>query len=317
MNSNAHHAARFLVAVSIFILGATAQAQVNGLDNPGFASDLSGWEIFQGRVGEWDSEDADGSGDSGSALLNNEGVSNGTVPLVLYQCIPVQAEVEYEFGADLKVLADQPSGTLALMFVQGFVSGDCSGGQSQIEEVSSNSVDAWESNTNTITTAAGVMSLRIGLGIFKQPGVSALAQARFDNVYLLVPDSSNVNPSMSASWYNPDESGHGIMIHLLNSTDAWMCWFTFDLSGNPAWICALGTISGDTITFEEAFQLEGGAFPPNFDPGLIVESPWGSITVQFTGCNAGNLTWTTENPAFQSGSMPLVRLTDLWGASCN
>ena len=85
------------------------------------------------------------------------------------------------------------------------------------------------------------------------------------------------------TWYNPAESGHGIMIHLLNATQAWMCWFTFDSAGNAAWICAVGAIDGDTITFAEAFVVEGGVFPPDFDPGQIEEVPWGSFTVQFTG----------------------------------
>ena len=117
---------------------------------------------------------------------------------------------------------------------------------------------------------------------------------------------SGIDPSFSASWFNEDESGHGIMIHLIDAQTAWLCWFAFDLDGNPAWICAIGTISGDTIEFPEAFTLEGGAFPPNFDPDLIVEVVWGSITVVFTGCNSGLMTWTTSAPGFQSGSMPLT-----------
>jgi hypothetical protein len=121
---------------------------------------------------------------------------------------------------------------------------------------------------------------------------------------------------MSASWFNPDESGHGIMIHLLDGELAWMCWFTFDLAGNPAWICALGTISGDTIDFAEAFTVDGGNFPPLFDPAQIVEVPWGSITVTFSGCDTGMMGWSTNAAGFESGNMPLTRLTSLWGSEC-
>ncbi len=106
------------------------------------------------------------------------------------------------------------------------------------------------------------------------------------------------------------------MIHLLDATQEWMCWFTFDLDGNPAWICALGSISGDTIVFEDAFIVQGGNFPPLFDPLQIVEVPWGSITVTFTGCDSGMMNWSTTAEGLQSGSMPLTRLTSLWGNVC-
>lgn len=126
-----------------------------------------------------------------------------------------------------------------------------------------------------------------------------------------------IDSSFSASWFNPEESGHGVMIHLIDETTAWLCWFAFDLDSNPAWICALGTISGDTIQFDEAFTIEGGTFPPEFDPDLIVEVAWGSITIVFTGCNSGLMTWTTNAPGFVSGSMPLSRLTTLWDNECD
>ena len=131
-----------------------------------------------------------------------------------------------------------------------------------------------------------------------------------------VEELHDVNPSMSASWYYDRESGHGIMIHLIDAQTAWMCWFTFDLDGNRTWICAIGAIDGGTITFEEAFTVEGGTFPPLFDPTQIAEVPWGSIVVIFTGCDSGRMEWTTNAPGFVSGSMPLSRLTALWDNEC-
>jgi hypothetical protein len=128
--------------------------------------------------------------------------------------------------------------------------------------------------------------------------------------------ASIINPSMSASWYNPQQAGHGIMIHMLDESTPWMCWFTFDLDGKPAWICALGVVDGNSMVFENAFVVEGGNFPPLFDPEQIVEVPWGSIIVTFASCDDANMEWTTGTTGFQSGSMRLQRLTSLWGAEC-
>ncbi len=125
-----------------------------------------------------------------------------------------------------------------------------------------------------------------------------------------------VGPSMSASWFNPGQSGHGITLEFLNATSAWMCWFTFDLVGNRAWICGIGTVGGNTVSFTDAFVVNGGKFPPLFDPAAIAEVPWGSVTIAFTGCNSGTMSWTTSTPNFTSGSMPLSRLTSLWGNGC-
>ncbi len=44
--------------------------------------------------------------------------------------------------------------------------------------------------------------------------------------------------------------------------------------------------------------------------------PWGSITLAFTGCDNATMTWSTAAPGFQSGSMPVSRLTTLSGNPC-
>lgn len=309
---------KLLSAILLVGLSISGQAQENLLENPGFESDFTGWDQYFGRIGEWSSEDADGSASSGSALIGNEGTSDGVVPLVLNQCLSVQAGQEYQFGGDVRVPAGQPSGTSAYIFVNPFTNSDCVGDLNAFETTGSSSGN-WVSVDSAITTGAGVQSMLFAIGVFKPNGETADAEALFDNLFLLGADGDvfQVNPSMAASWYNPDESGHGIMIHLLDADTAWMCWFTFDDMGNPAWICAVGTIDGDTITFDEAFTVEGGVFPPDFDPGLIEEVPWGSITVVFTGCNAGTVMWTTNTAGFSSGEMPIARLTPTWGAACN
>lgn len=310
---------RVLSTIVLFSFAIAGQAQTNLLDNPGFETDFTGWDQYFGRVGEWSSEDADGSPGSGSALLGNEGTSNGIVPLVLNQCISVQAGQEYQFGGEVRVPPGQPSGTAAYIYAYPYTNADCAGPLGAFESATASSNGEWESGDSSITTGAGVQSILFAIGVFKPNGETADAEAYFDNLYLLGADGGVflVNPAMAASWYNPAEAGHGIMIHLINATEAWMCWFTFDDMGNPVWICALGTINGDTITFEEAFTVEGGVFPPDFDPGLIEEVPWGSITVVFTGCNTGTMSWVTNVPGFSSGEMPIARLTATWGAACN
>jgi hypothetical protein len=297
------------------------QAQTNQVSNPGFTNSFLNWNQFIGRVGEWSPEDANNSPSSGSALLRNEGTSVGVVPLVLFQCFQVPGNIQIEFGGDLLVLPGQATGTAAFIFIEQFDNADCFESPSSSDSVSNSFVgnfDNWERVSKTANIDINTQSIRLALGVFKLNGETQDAEAFFDNIFLFLPDPGEfvINPAMSASFYNPSESGHGVMIHIMDANMAWMCWFSFTLTGEPAWICAVGQISGDTITFDNAFVVEGGAFPPNFDPAQIVEVPWGTIVIVFAGCDSGTMTWSTSFPGFASGSMPLVRLTPLWGFSC-
>jgi len=298
------------------VFSGSAVAQSNLLTNPGLETDLSGWENLYDLPAVWDPADAGGSMSSGSALITEDSKpGNGGVPITLTQCVTVSPVTEYSVGGTFMVPANQSAETAGYIFAFTYPTSDCSGEGSRVAEIGSSSVNAWETKSSTITTGANVQSMKLALGPDKATGLNDDAKVHFDDLFILR-EGGLINPSMSVAWFNPDESGHGIMLNLMNNVQAWMCWFTFDLAGNPDWICGLGDINEDTITFNDAFTVDGGAFPPNFDPDQIVEQPWGSITVVFTDCDAGTMTWTTSSAGFQSGSMPLVRLTKLWGNSC-
>jgi hypothetical protein len=316
--SNRHFS--LLCGFILTCLAAPALAEGNLLANPNFNNGLSGWQNPYGGVASWSSRDAGNSGASGSAVVVNDlNPSNGGTVWVLAQCVSATPSTIYEFGGKLLVPSGQPAGTTAFLLVDAFASADCTGSIADSDNESSDNVEEWELESSDFTTGSGIHSIYFMLAVYKPQGVTANASAHFDDVFLRLAQGSNgtpVNPSMSASWYNSAESGHGIMLDLLDATQAWMCWFTFDLDGNASWICALGNISGDTIVFANAFTVEGGAFPPLFDPQQIAEVPWGSITLEFSGCNSATMSWTTTVPGFQSGNMPLQRLTPLWGVAC-
>ncbi|HJT98738.1 MAG TPA: plastocyanin/azurin family copper-binding protein [Rhodanobacteraceae bacterium] len=125
-----------------------------------------------------------------------------------------------------------------------------------------------------------------------------------------------IGPSITGNWYDPAQNGHGVQLEMIGETLVTAIWFTFDGAGNPAWIVASGTVDGDRIVMQ-AGRSSGGRFPPNFDPAAIVARPWGTLTFTFTGCASGRLDWTSTDAAFTaSGTLPLVRLTQIHGASC-
>ncbi|MDZ7789157.1 MAG: hypothetical protein U5L08_01410 [Xanthomonadales bacterium] len=120
---------------------------------------------------------------------------------------------------------------------------------------------------------------------------------------------------MAGSWYNPDESGHGITLEILDNGAVVFYWFTFDGQGNPAWIVAQGESEGTSVSLE-AHLVSGGRFPPDFDANEIDVQGWGEISLSFSGCNDGHMSWTTKTPGFSDGDMALVRLSAPAGQPC-
>lgn len=306
----------WILGAALAILTGSAMAGGNWVINAGFSTSLGGWSNLYDRPASWNANDAQGVPDSGSVLLSNASMGNGGTQLILGQCVPLTPLAQYVFGASIRLPGGQPAGTAGGVGVDTYASTNCVGNNIQSESEFGTSA-SWEQESGAFTAGATVRSAWVWIGVSKASGVTATGSVLFDNVYLRQAGLPfDLGPGMSGSWYNPAQSGHGIMLDLLSASGAWMCWFTFDLSGNRTWICGTGSISGNTISFPAAFLVSGGKFPPLFDPNAITEVPWGSITVAFTGCNAGTMSWTTSTAGYQSGSMPLTRLTTEWANNC-
>jgi hypothetical protein len=90
----------FLVAVSVSILLAAAPvAAQNLLQNPDFATDLSGWTVNAGAGSiVWHPLDADGSASSGSARLTTPSAEGQTTNSI-QQCVEVDGGTDYVLSA--------------------------------------------------------------------------------------------------------------------------------------------------------------------------------------------------------------------------
>lgn len=125
-----------------------------------------------------------------------------------------------------------------------------------------------------------------------------------------------INPGVSGTWFDPEQSGHGLVIEVLNGNRLLASWFTFDADGNQAWFGGAGVYSGNSVTLDFNQPL-GGRFIPNFDPAQVNRAPWGTATIRFTSCNSGRIEFNSSRPGFGDGSMALTRLTALAGLNCN
>ena len=122
-------------------------------------------------------------------------------------------------------------------------------------------------------------------------------------VSVSLPDPIAINIGMTDAWFDPNTDGQGQLIVVWEGIKfIFMAWFTFDTERPPddvlailgaagqRWITAQGPYDGDTATLE-AFLTSGGVFDSEEPPAVIDPEPIGTITIKWTSCNAGTLTY--------------------------
>jgi len=128
--------------------------------------------------------------------------------------------------------------------------------------------------------------------------------------------SGTIGPGFTGTWYDPAESGHGLVIEILPDNRFYMSWFAFNpLGTQQSWFTGVGTYSGNTATITVVDMPTGGRWIPNFDPRQIVRNAWGTLTFTFTDCNHGTVNFNSMI-GYGTGSMNLTRLTLPAGLSC-
>jgi len=136
-----------------------------------------------------------------------------------------------------------------------------------------------------------------------------------------------VTGSQSGSWFDSSHNGEGWLLEVLfeetklaNGTKApglaVAYWFTYPppdakgAAGEQAWIVGVGSVTGDTITFNDALITTGGVFGPAFDPDTVVFSTWGDFTFTFSGPDAGSADY---DGIWGAGQLDMSRITSLAG----
>jgi plastocyanin len=136
------------------------------------------------------------------------------------------------------------------------------------------------------------------------------------------PTNVPITSGFSGAWYDPTQSGHGILVEVLPNNQFLAFWFTFNPNGTQqAWFGNVGAIDSTTNTATvEALQTQGGAWIPHFDPSHVTQPEWGTLVFTFTDCNHGRVdfvgTESTADGTWGTGSMNLTRLTEPAGLSC-
>jgi hypothetical protein len=148
------------------------------------------------------------------------------------------------------------------------------------------------------------------------------APVRFQVVQIAVTNDGTITDGFTGNWFNASESGHGFGIEVLPNNQMLAEWFVFSPQGAPAWIVATGPITGKTAVLQAYTSGGSGAFfPPHFDPSHVEAQPWGTMTLTFSDCSNGQVSWqptsaVANSQKYTSGTLPITRLTMPAGLTC-
>lgn len=128
--------------------------------------------------------------------------------------------------------------------------------------------------------------------------------------------AASIDARYSGEWYDPERSGEGIVLEILDDSRAAVYFFTYPpagMSGDQAWLYGVGTITDDGIAFDDLRRPQRVVD----DSGAVVteQTRWGRLWLSFDDCLDGRMRW--EGPdEWGRGEVPLKRLTTLEGLGC-
>jgi hypothetical protein len=164
------------------------------------------------------------------------------------------------------------------------------------------------------SNSTGLSTDQRGNGCARSSGAGTAIGAFESNS--VVSTGVSIGPAFTGSWFDPTQSGHGLMLEVLSDHRLLALWFSFNPEGNQqAWFGGVGTYSGNAATITDVALPTGGRWIPNFDQNAIVRNPWGTLTFTFSDCNHGKVDFSSVR-GYGSGSMDLTRLTLPAGLTC-
>ena len=135
------------------------------------------------------------------------------------------------------------------------------------------------------------------------------------------PAPFSIGGYLSGNWFNSQQPGQGFEIEVTTQGQMLVIWFTYTPDGKGQnWIYAQGPYdkSKNSVTLP-AQLLSGARFPPNFVPGDVHGTAWGTLTLQFSDCDNGFVSWDSKLPGYDQSNgrtLTLSRVTQIDGTAC-
>jgi plastocyanin len=155
--------------------------------------------------------------------------------------------------------------------------------------------------------------------IHGSPNGGGMAGSITVNAVTTPPPGQPINVGISGSWFDQQQSGHGFLLQVIPGNVIIAYWFVYTPDGTAqSWLVGAGSYdpTSSTVTLE-AFQDSGAKFPPNFNAADVKQTDWGSLTLTFTDCSNGTVSWNSKIPAYGAGTLPITKIAGVGSLTCN
>ncbi len=135
----------------------------------------------------------------------------------------------------------------------------------------------------------------------------------------LVKADIEIQPGLSGAWV-ADASGQGVFVNIARTNDQpnfVLTWYAY-LNGKQVWLIGSQSFDYGLQQLTIPMSMTSGAdWGDNFAENDVQRTEWGSVTVSFTDCNNSALQYDSNDMAFGTGTIPLIRLTNTDGLLCD
>ena len=130
----------------------------------------------------------------------------------------------------------------------------------------------------------------------------------------------NVTRYFTGLWSQTEHESQGINLQVIDQTSgdkvSVAYWFTYGDDEKSAWFMGVGAASGKRSEMN-LYEVAGVGFLEDNRPGNDQVAQIGTMEIEFSSCDDGEVTFTTEIAGVGSGMFPIARLTDLFNSQCS
>ena len=125
---------------------------------------------------------------------------------------------------------------------------------------------------------------------------------------------------LSGQWRGASRTGEGLFVEILDTDigqQIGVAWFTYDLNGFQMWLVGNVVLEGDPTSVTIPLVVTNGPkFGQDYDMADLNRESWGTLTLAFSDCNSGVLSYASSAAGFGSGAIDLIRITNLTQVRC-
>lgn len=126
--------------------------------------------------------------------------------------------------------------------------------------------------------------------------------------------AKQIDSTVTGSWYNPQQDGHGFSVEYLNASTTLIYWYVYTPDGAPTFLVIAASNQG-TSASGTAYIQEGMRFGA-FDPDDVERTVWGTVTFTYNSCGSATLQYNSTDQSYGNGTIQLTKLVEVEGVKC-